>query len=245
MNLYERPMPPDEFRQTDPRLADYDPPEPPGLTWAESFSVLVKVRDTLAWVIARFWSPAAFGALRSIMRSQQRELLSWLRPLETILRRMFLIEAHALAATLPAPTPRTAPHAPSTTTRSNMNEATSDPASWSAPFSTRAGVAAPSASHADDSELVHRLHRYSYRRRKDEDRIAARPLAIRIEALLRAITDPSACIRRLARQIRRQGASAFADQLASEACEVPTLRRALALVTGAAAPLFSPRTDSS
>ena len=72
----------------------------------------------------------------------------------------------------------------------------------------------------------------------------------RIEALLRAIIDPMAHIRRLAHQIRRQGAPAFASQLAPEACEPPSLRRALALVTDTATPLFSlrpdsPRTDSS
>lgn len=244
MNMYAKLMPPDPFRQTDPRLADYNPPEPPGLTWADSFSVLIKVRDTLAWIIARFWSPAAFGALASIMRSQQRELLTWLRPLETILRRMFLIEAHALAATLAAPTPRATSHTPPAP-HASTHEITDDPLTWSACFSTLASVAAPSTSRDDGAQLVHSPRSFAFRRRRDDDAIAARPLAIRVEALLRAVANPMACIRRLARQIRRQGAKAFADQLAPQACMIPSLRRALALVTDAGAPLFSPRTDSS
>ncbi len=237
MNMYDRPMPPDPFRQTDPRLDD-DPPEPAGLTWPDAFSVLIKARDTLAWIIARFWSPAAFGALKSIMRSQQRELLSWVRPLELIVRRLFLIEAHALAATLSAPTPRAAPNAPGATPQ-QTKPITSDPATWSAPFSTRASVAAPSTSHEKAHELVHSWGSVSYQRRHDDDRIAARPLAIRVEALLRAVSDPMRCIRRLAHQIRRQGAPAFASQHAQEACDIPSLRRALALVTETAGPLFS------
>jgi hypothetical protein len=237
MNMYDRPMPPDPFRQTDPRLDD-DPPEPAGLTWPDAFSVLIKARDTLAWIIARFWSPAAFGALKSIMRSQQRELLTWVRPLELILRRLFLIEAHALAATLSAPAPRATPKAPPAAT-AQPKEITNDPETWSAPFSTRASVAAPATSHAAAHELVHSWGHVSYRRRHDDDRIPARPLAIRIEALLRAVSDPMRCIRRLAHQIRRQGAPAFASQLAQEACDIPSLRRALALVTETAGPLFS------
>lgn len=238
MNMYAKLMPPDPFRQTDPRLTDEDPPEPPGLTWPDAFSVLVKVRDTLAWIMARFWSPAAFGRLDCIMRSQRSELLVWLRPLETILRRMFLIEAHALAPNLPQPAPRAASRAASPASPTTP-EATDEPETGTAAFSTRATA----ASRADGSELVHSPC-FAWRRRlKDEDDVAARPLALRVEALLRAVLDPMKHIRRLAHQIRRQGAPAFAPKLAPEACEPPSLRRALALVTDTAMPLFSLRPD--
>ncbi len=249
MNMYERPMPKDDLRQTDPRLDALDPILPEGLAWPEAFDVLVKVYDTLRWIIARFWSPTAFGALRNIMRSQQRELLTWVRPLEVILRRLFLIEAHALAATLPEPTLRATPNAPSTTTR-QTKQVTNDPATWTASFTTLASAAAPSASPLESPTLIHSPTFARYRRRSDDDNVTARPLAIRIEALIRAVSDPMRCIRRLAHQIRRQGASAFAPQLAQEACEIPSLRRALALVTETAGPLFSmsgvsPSPDSS
>ena len=228
-------------RKADPRLADLDPPPPPCLTWAGAYDVFIHARDVLMLIVARFLSPIALGEDSRMSVVRRREFLSWLRPVELMLRRLLFIEASALAATLPAPQPATPtqPRASTPTSRA-YKPPSPDPQDWTASFK----VYEDAASSPNDSASV-RAGSPRYRARlQDEDICDGRSLAVRLEAVLRVVADLTPHIRRLALRIQRTGRRAFVDLTAPADCHNWSLRETLADLAEAIGPLIAAE-DSS
>ena len=231
------------WHQSDARLAEYDPPKPDGLTWADAFYVLIHARDLLTFIFARFWSPAAIGKLTHVTEARRREFLDWLRPVELMLRRLLFIEASALAATLtPAAQEKKAaadvtsakPERPDPEPSASDAPPPSDrPQDWAVSFRvTPAAVPSPSGHAPARGGVTHiktaALHENLY---------PARPLALRLEALVRVVIDPMHYIRRLSTQLLRADPCAFAHLAAEARCRIPIIRPTLAMLLSGIAPL--------
>ena len=219
------------------RLAEYDPPPPPGLTWASAFDVLIHARDVLTLIVARFWSPFALGKDSRMSSARRREFLSWLRPVELMLRRLLFIEASSLAATLaPAPPPaaRTQPPASTHADRTRKPPST-NPEDWAASFRVAADVGSSPHDNARTSTGAPR-----YRAEVgDENTCDARSLAVRLEAVLRVVADLAPHIRRLAVRIQRTGCRAFQDLVAPAPCHNSSMRRTLGQLAEAMGPIIA------
>ena len=229
-------------RKADPRLAELDPPPPPGLTWASAYDVFIHARDVLMLVVARFLSPIALGEDSRMSVSRRREFLSWLRPVELMLRRLLFIEASALAATLePAPQPagRAEPRA-STPAKRMPKPPSPHPEDWAASFR----VYEDAASSPHDNAPVHAsAPRFRFKRHA-EDMCDGRSLAVRLEAVLRVVADITPYIRRLALRIQRTGRRAFKDLAAPAHCHNWSLRQTLRELAEAIVPIIAAE-DSS
>lgn len=234
------------WHQSDARLAEYHPPKPEGLTWDDAFYVLIHARDLLTFIFARFWSPAAIGKLTHVTKTRRREFLDWLRPVELMLRRLLFIEASALAATLtPAAQEAKAPASirPATSAPSAPGPAIDDapprsdlPQDWAASFrvSPTASVTSPNGNAPARGGVTHikteALH---------EDLYPARPLALRLEALVRVVVDPMRYVRRLSTQLLHADQRAFAHLAANTPCRIPIIRPTLAMLLSGIAPLVA------
>ena len=212
-------------RQADPRLADLDPPPPPGLSWASAYDVFIHARDVLTFIVARFLSPIALGEDSRMTVGRRREFLSWLRPVELMIRRLLFIEASALAATLPPPPPPVArplprPSAPKTRA---YKPPSPDPRDWSAAFK----VYENTACSPDDNAPVRAGSRHFAFKRRDEDMCDGRSLAVRLEAALRVVDDITPHIRRLALRIQRTGIRVFERLAAPARCHNGSMRNTL------------------
>lgn len=230
-------------RKADPRLADLYPPSPPGLTWAGAYDVFIHARDVLMLIVARFLSPIALGEDSRMSVSRRREFLSWLRPVELMLRRLLFIEASALAATLPpAPPPEPAGKQPrpSTPITRTHKPPSPNPEDWTASFKVYEDTPSTPNDTVPASAGAPRFRA----RLQDEDICDGRSLAVRLEAALRVVADIAPHIRRLALRIQRTGRRVFKDLTAPAQCHNWYLRETLDELAEAMIPIIAAE-DSS
>jgi hypothetical protein len=191
-------LPPDD------RLDAMDPPCPEErFAHAACHEALVHAWDIVKLLIARIGDPLALFLQCSMRQWQIFRALDLLRPVELMLRRLLLIEAQALAPSLPEPGP-TRPSRPRERALFSPNINMERPQTWRAPFRNLqpAGAPRPGRPYAPHPQPDPAL------------RIAPRdaaawqscwPLARRIEAVIRVVHDPLPHIRRLALRLRRRG----------------------------------------
>jgi hypothetical protein len=194
-------------QKVDPRLDAYDPPCP-----EESFrstaarEALIHAWDLLKLIIARFWNPVELGALRGLAQWRVYDFLDWLKPVELMLRRMLLVEARALAPSLPAPKPAR-PHKPQPSRYPAFEPQRSE--TWPVRFlllqpARPTPPRGPRSKPKDDPFKA--MFGPPIARRDRADLRDTWALARRLEAAVRVVCDPMPWIRRLARSIRRKGA---------------------------------------
>ena len=80
-----------------------DLPDPTGFSWPDASDIIVHARDLLMFITTRFWTPIALKALPGVLSKRRKEFLAWFKPVELMLRRVLMIEALTLSATLPPP----------------------------------------------------------------------------------------------------------------------------------------------
>lgn len=189
----------------DQRLDAYDPPCPEDrFTHTTAYDALVHAWDLLKLVVARFWGPVALGQLPGLAQWRMCDLLDWLRPIELMLRRLILLEATAMAPSLPQPAPAR-PHTPRPARYKPVDPERSE--TWTVRFHNlhearpRPTLNYPRLSLRRDGS---RSEFIAFRDRADLRDTWA--LARRLEAAIRVVSDPMPWIRRLARHIRRRGA---------------------------------------
>lgn len=203
----------------DTRLDAYDPPCPEErFTSANAFAALVHAWDLLRLVLVRFWTPQQLANLPHIRQARRLEFLDWLQPLELMLRRMLFIEAAALASTLPEPAPRRpVQRKPTTSSRTTRPFDPDCPEAWRVSFNTMPLARAGGLRRACNVE------RRSEKPRESQRTVDARPLAFRLEALIRIAADPLVWVKRLAVRMRRQGAPSPRHLAKPHRCRVAAL----------------------
>jgi len=211
----------------DPRIDAYDPPYAEADFKApHAYDALLHAWDLFKLVLTRFWTPIQLIALPSVWQSRKLAFLDWLRPIELMLRRTLLIEATAHSATLPPPAPPRPHHTPPAHTTKTVPPFDPDrPESCRVRFG---GLARASGKRQRRHRPYDPVDPRERRRTHDP-----RPLALRLEAVIRVLANPMPYIARLAARLRRQGAS---PQLAAPArrripSALPTLNQ-LGLVLG-------------
>jgi hypothetical protein len=162
----------------------------------------------LGALLFAFWRPEDIAALPGVWQWRKLDFLDWLRPLEKLLRRIVLTEAFhlALSQTLPAQTlpaaglarpTRRSPVPVSTATEPDPERPESWPASFRVlgrepkPRRRRSTRRPPSDPHFPEKPRF---------RRKLHD---PKPLALRLEAVMRVMANPAPFIRRVAFRLRR------------------------------------------
>jgi hypothetical protein len=168
---------------------------------------------------SEFGAPQSIAALQPLTRALRRQLLSWLAPLEALVRKLILIEAANFREAAPyasrKPPPRRAePHV--------ARAIAPEPEAWSACFHV---PIPPEAAHTVPDHRAPRIRslgppllvsqiwreqaaatppqRPSPRRGEADPAVSALRLARRVEALRRALDDPKPHARRLARKLAR------------------------------------------
>ena len=173
---------------------------------------LVHARDLLGFIFVRFFTPRAIAREIVIDAERRFDFLRWLRIVEEMVRRVFFIEASAIATSLPPPEPRTRSSAPRKP----------------APVFDRYDVATwrPSFRMTPHATRPHQLNPHRVTKHPRE-LVPSRPLARRMRAVLLAVVDPHPFIDRLARRLRR-GIERFRSLTTSRPCfhgrADPTLR---------------------
>jgi hypothetical protein len=150
------------------------------------------LRHYFEWLLNVIGDGAAVAHMHTLTRKQRDDVLTWLRPVEALLRRLIFLDAMAL--------PHEAPRAPSVRVkrariRRVVENKPDAPEDWHVRF-----------------RLVDPPARASLQQRRGAGaphaHFSAWPLAERIEAALRAFNDPAPLARRLARLLRRKPALA-------------------------------------
>ena len=155
---------------------------------------LAHARDLLGFPFVRFFTPEAIALEIVIRRERRHDFLRWFRIVEEMLRRVLFLEASAIATSLPPPTP-------------------------ARPHTARPRKPAPVFNREDSTTWrlslrmtppAVRQHDSKKQRPKRTPRIAipSRPLALRMQAVLRVLEDPHLYIQRLAIR-RRKGLDRF------------------------------------
>ncbi|MDP3493151.1 MAG: hypothetical protein Q8R82_08550 [Hyphomonadaceae bacterium] len=226
---------------SDPRII-YDLDTPPGLTWARAADVLVHARDLLTFITARFGTPLGLAALSSIVSRRKAELLGWLRPVELMLRRLVLIEAMALLASLVAPRSHSRKQASNASPKPPQTSALdpADSAAWRSIFTVPLHEAEPGDAQSS------RASGHRRRRIDDPERLLpTRGLALRLEGIIRVALDPTPFIRRLARQMRRRMPKRIDALLRPLIVHRGAIRQDLGELAAAAAESFARINDTS
>jgi hypothetical protein len=163
-------------------------------------TLLEAASDLLATIFFAFWRPAELAGQPAIWQWRKLAFLDLLRPLERLVRRILLIEAFGLIATL-LPESHSRP-ARARHRRHTVELDPDNPASWPVRFrilcerTPRRGNRRPAKLVASDPHFpvppryARKLHN-------------PWPLALRLEAVARILSDPAPHIRRLAFRLRR------------------------------------------
>jgi hypothetical protein len=157
-----------------------------------------KARDIIRTLFLVNGEPQNIASLGHISRKLYAHVLSWIRAGETLLRRMLLIEAHALNA----PPPRKQQRENRKRQRKLVTFHPDKPEDWRVHFRCISSSPARGGS----------VERRSRETKEDAppfaafDAIDTWPLALRAEALLRICNNPAPYIARLARVIARKAA---------------------------------------
>ena len=161
------------------------------------------LRVLLVTICNLFGGPEQIAAEIALTRKTHSLILPWLRAAEAFLRRLLLIEARALAIT-PAPQRTQAQRAPRPPRADTF--VPEQPETWRVCFrmlEQRPPRRRPAVRTAPGRDRA--------LRERDEPAPrfpSARPVAERLEALLRAFNDPLPCARRVARRLARCAALA-------------------------------------
>ena len=239
-----KPGPFDDNRLPD----DGGPPYPPGLNDPLSADLIDGARYLLRFVFHTFWdSPKWMAWVGSVWQWRKFEFLDWLRPVELLLRRLVMIEALSLLASQALP-PRTLKAEPKAGPKAE-NEAAKAPSPDRKPKPEPVFDRHNSESWKVSFHVIPRGPRLSLRRRyppapdirryqEEQDYLGFEkkplryrrvlhpmlPLAKRLEAVIRVVTNPAPFARRAAFRLRAR-ASLNADWLL---VDPPRPRRPLA-----------------
>ena len=163
-------------------------------------------RHVLGFLFGLFGGPSAIVALGVVTPAERREILDWLRPIETLLRLLLLAEAAGLARTLTPTAPRGSRAARRPAACRSAARAVQDAdacETWRVSFRAcspeprtvrparadrLAAVAEPRRAHRDADASI-------------PDPSNPWPLAERIEAVVRVLETPAPYVRRLARRL--------------------------------------------
>jgi hypothetical protein len=221
----------------DDRLPEEEgPPYPGGLADPLSPDLIDGARYLLRFIRHSFWdSPKWMAWVGSVWQWRKFDFLDWLRPLELLLRRLIMIEALSILASqaLPQRTlkagPKAGPKAGKEAAEAPPQDRTPKPAPvfdyrtserWKVSFQVmpRGLRRGPRRRYPLNPEIA-RFHYERYR--LDFERISSRyrrvlhpmlPLAKRLEAVIRVVTNPAPFARRTAFRLRAR-ASLNADWL--------------------------------
>jgi hypothetical protein len=150
---------------------------------------LVHARDLLGFLFVRSFTPEAIALEIVIHRERRHDFLRWLRIVEEMLRRVLFLEASAIATSFPPPTPARLLTARTRKPAPVFNREDSTTWRLSLRMTPPAG------------RQHHRKHKPS--RRQPRIVVPSRPLALRVQAILRALEDPHPYIQRLALRLRK------------------------------------------
>ena len=140
-------------------------------------------RYAMRWLVNLFGAPTDLADFTVLTPNEHRDLLSWLRPLEALVRSLLLIKAAEM------PAPERAARRGKTAPRRSRRLVEQDPETserWRVSFRALPPVRRPG----------------SRRRASSADLPSAWPLAERLEAVIRVLENPSPFARRLARRLR-------------------------------------------
>ena len=183
---------------TDARPTEHDPDDasPPAL-WAVA-------RHLLGWLTAVFGDACAVAALGVVSPAERDEILTWLRPIEALARRLLVVEAAALERSPMAR--RRAPAAMSSADKAprvrlphrcdGLDPA--DPRGWRVAFRV---CAAPEGMRGSSDAGPRRETERETNTGTGIGLAGAWPLAERIEAVTRVLEDPAPFAARLARRL--------------------------------------------
>lgn len=207
----------DPWFREETRVPETGPPYP---DWARDQltpQLIDTARDLMFWIVRGVWGPASYALQGQIWQWRKFELLDWLRPLELLLRRMLLIEAFALAGSQTLPHARKAKSesvaaasgsgaapAESAPARTTPAFDPARPETWRVSFIALPGQSRSGPRHRlppvqPDRQFREKVWANRYRRKL----VPALPLARRLEAAIRVITNPLPFVRRLAFKLRR------------------------------------------
>jgi len=172
-----------------------------------SFCALDFLRTLVVALVAGFFTPVALLRRKTIVASLRTEFLRHLRPFELLLRRILVFEALNIVSSLSiADKKRKRPGA-----SPGRPQATLDPddaSNWPAAFCVVPLRENPS--DRNTKALLARMHRFSQgvaeKRRTPPTRRetwSTQPLALRLQALIRTISDLNPHIQRLARRFSK------------------------------------------
>jgi len=178
---------------------------PSGLRWPDAGDILVHCRDLIVFIMGRFGTPTELLAQTSVKQSRKFDILDWLRPVELMLRRLLMIEAIALAATLILKPTSAATQTPNPPQRPQPTPLDAENCEhWRACFSF---ALAPDQRTTPTHTRYHLPAMRGGLRARDRDVMhATTPLALRLEAAIRVALDPASAIKRLALRLKREAA---------------------------------------
>lgn len=199
-------------------LADRDTPD-----------FLEMIRLTLSVAINHFWEPDWLASIGRVWQWRKFDFLDWLRPIETALRRVLLIEAFILALSQSLPVTRRSARpplaGPTPRKRRPAGLRHDKPEDW--PVHLRVLFPLHPSPHRRPSRKLP----YPFEKFRGEKPTALRyrrvmhnawPLALRLNSVIRILDNPGPRIRRLAFALRRARRGAIYRTL-----QRPQMRRPL------------------
>lgn len=189
----------------DPRIDGLDPPwTKDGFSSPDVADACCHAWDILKVIFARFWAPVQLFALSAVQQWRLYERLDWLRPVELMLRRIIFIEAQARAADLPDPGPLRPkrPHKPCPWP--DLSFDTANATAWRVSFANLrpAQPGRPRRPYTPTPERA-AWEALLLKPREHGRMLNPRPLAYRLEAIIRLCIDPWPRIARLAARMKR------------------------------------------